>query len=129
MSSTKKCMGRLTVKKYVKNDGSCPFDEWRDELSVKDRARLDARISTIERIEGQVPATYLKKLTDAIWEIRAKGSKELRPLCVMLSADVVILVGFSKKKSQLKDNEMKIAERLAKELGNEHGTTKHWAED
>lgn len=129
MCGTKPCMAQLTIKKYVKADESCPFQEWYDGLGAKDRAAVSSKISMIEQIDGNVSENYLKKLGGDIWEIRAKGTTWHRPLCVMRKGDLIILLGVSKKAKKVKKAELQTAERLAKELNDGQGKTKYWSED
>lgn len=72
--------------------------------------RLEAKISTIEGIEGELPAEILKKYhgTNLLeLKVRAEG-KQLRPLChVLPERRIIILMGAFERDGKIPSGDLK----------------------
>lgn len=124
-------MPTWTVEKYVASNGNCPIDKWKKGLTPKDRARLDAKVESIERTADLPPNTVEKYTGTELYELKVLGDKkQLRPFGVMQPGKrFVLLSGAIEKGGLIPPADRKRAERLRKDLEKSVGRVKGYAED
>jgi hypothetical protein len=67
-------MPTWTVEKFVRANGNCPIDKWKQkDLTKKDRIRLGARIEAIERMEELPPNIIEKYKGNRAIRVKAEG--------------------------------------------------------
>jgi predicted type IV restriction endonuclease len=109
------------VKKYRGANGRCPIDEWRDSkaLTVKDQARMDALLETIEQVERIPPETVKKYETTQLYEVKIRGDrKQLRPLAVKRgkTMELILLSGAIEKGGSIPKGDIKRADNIRNNL-------------
>ncbi len=127
-------MARWKVKLYVDKSGRCPFeDDWlvSQAITVKDKAKIDARLESIESIDVDLPPKWWTRYrsSDGLWELRVTslGKKMLRPLGIRSGTrELLLFYGSVEKNNQLDRTDLKKAERLKSARENGKGTTKRW---
>lgn len=128
-------MANWEVKKYVRKDGSCPFDEWYESnaLTDKDRTAIDAKVGTVEQWGGPLlpPETWKKYQNTNLHELKVRGDrKQLRPLGVTDGQKkILILYGAIEKGNQLPKGDLKTAENLLEEYKKDIGYVKSYHEN
>ncbi len=91
-----------SIEFYRTARGSCPVEEFLDNLADKQAQKVVWALRLVERMD-RVPEQYLKKLagTEDIWEIRAQsGGNSYRLLGFYLGPVLLILTSAFLKKSQ-----------------------------
>ncbi|WP_280860673.1 type II toxin-antitoxin system RelE/ParE family toxin [Pararhodobacter sp. SW119] len=121
--------------KYVRRNGRCPVDEWRESLSERDEAKITAVVMKIESHEV-IPRDTVKKYLGAkepeLHEMKVRGDKkQLRPLCVKDTQRklVVLLFGAEKTSKNLARGDITKAENLLREMRDGNGSLKDYHED
>lgn len=127
-------MPTWTVEKYVRGNGNCPIDKWRrKDLTAKDRARLIAKVESIERVEELAPNTIEKYTGTELFEVKQKGdNKQLRPLGIIKLGAVntfLLLSGGIEKDGSIPVNDVNRAETLRNEFLRGEGSVKGYFED
>lgn len=92
----------MTFDYYVREDGTCPFEEWANRLPSKDRNKLLATIQKASEcgLAIALQQQWIKKLDKVIWEVRsAFGSNIQRVLFFKENREETYLIthGFTKK--------------------------------
>ena len=90
---------RLTVREYLRADGRSPFREWLDELDLKTRARVQARVLRFEL--GNLGDH--KSVGQGVQEARLAFGSGYRIYFGMHGSAVVLLLLGGDKGSQSKD--------------------------
>ncbi len=122
------------VYKLVKENGTCPIDDWMrsKELTEKDKAKIDSFVIAIEsHVSDRFPAEKIRKLANKVvseFKIASPG-KALRPLVLRVDhkKQIVMLIGFAKKGGVYPKGKLESAEKLAKELQEgKHDVKGYW---
>ena len=117
------------VRKFVKENGKCPFDKWRDGLTAIDQATLDDAVLALEATDIIGPETVKKYLTTDLYEFKIKGDKkQLRPLVERDNAKkvITILCG-SVKKGAIPKGDLQTAKNLlVSHLAGEGSVRDYW---
>ena len=103
------------VKKYITEDGKCPFDEWFNQLDSSLQARIDVRLDRVSL--GNFGDR--KSLEGGIFELRFQFGAGYRIYFGLKGNQIVILLVGGSKKTQSKD--IKTARRLWKAYQQENG--------
>jgi len=127
-------MATWEVYKYVRANGGCPIDDWRQSkaLTSADRAALDSKIDAIEGISGRLPPEFVKAYkTSSVCEMKVRGDKkQLRPLCVYIKGRrIVLLSGAIEKGGKLPKGDLERAEKLKIELEGGYGRIESYHQD
>jgi hypothetical protein len=92
-------MALWKVKKYRKESGECPFDDWLEsrDLTKRDRVAVRARLDQIECIEGvdKIPGDWVVGYGDTgLHRIKKRGQnrKALRVLCKRIDAEQTLVM-------------------------------------
>lgn len=122
-----------TVWKYVKDNGRCPLDEWLADKAVttKDRARLDAKIETIEGTDGDLQPEVLKLYHGTrLYELKVRADgKQLRPLCWKgEDRKIIILCGAFERDRKIPKGTLESADNLGTDLLNGKGNVRRYFE-
>jgi hypothetical protein len=129
-------MATWTVRKYVKANGRCPIDEWREskKLTAKDRGAIDGVILAIEATATNAlfpPEKFKKYHGTELYEVKAKGpGKQLRPLAEKdANGEIVLFWGSIEKDGELEGGDVAKAQNLAKDWKDGKGSVKDYWED
>ena len=111
-------MPNVQFEIYETSNGKRPFQDFLDNLSDKDAAKLLRTLQLIEEFgfEG-VPESYTSPLGDGLFEIRVRFSSNIQR-CIYfhyLKQVYVITHGFTKKSQKTPQREIEIAKRYRKE--------------
>ena len=111
-------MPNVQFEIYETSNGKRPFQDFLDNLSDKDAAKLLRTLQLIEEFgfEG-VPESYTAPLGDGLFEIRVRFSGNIQR-CIYfhyLKQVYVITHGFTKKSQKTPQREIEIAKRYRKE--------------
>src|SRR5215208_4915245 len=98
------------VRFYRTVSGACPVEEFLDSLGPKQAQKVAWVLKAVKDLP-RVPATYLKKLTAEIWEIRADFGGDAFRLLGFWDAHALIILtnGFAKKTQKTPDREIALA--------------------
>jgi hypothetical protein len=127
-------MPTWTVEKFVRANGNCPIDKWKQkDLTKKDRIRLGARIEAIERMEELPPNIIEKYKGTELFELKQRGdNKQLRPLGILKPGRIktfLLLSGGIEKDGQIPRGSLEAAESLRVEFLRGDGCAKGYFED
>jgi hypothetical protein len=126
-------MAKWRVYKYVKENDKCPFDEWYDAraLTDKDRAKLDARVNSVESLETIPPEWVKKYRTTEFYELKVKGDKkQLRPLCIKLpDKKILLMCGAVEKGGKIPKGDLTKAQNLINDYTKDLGNAQPYYED
>ncbi len=103
------------VKKYVTQEGKCPFEEWFDQLDPSLQARIDVRLDRVSL--GNFGDR--KSLDGGIFELRFQFGAGYRISFGLKGNQIVILLAGGSKKTQSKD--IRTARHLWKAYQQENG--------
>jgi hypothetical protein len=126
------------VKKYRREDGSCPVDDWMQSkfLSKEDRRSIESRVTQIEGIEGlgNIPADWVVSYGDiGLHRFKKQGpqKKALRILCVRddKTKTITFLNGVVKKDKSLPESVIREAQNLHREMNDGKGSIDDFWED
>lgn len=87
------------IKKYVTDDGICPFDEWFNQLENNIKIRIDARFT---RISLGNFGDY-KSIEEGVFELRFHFGSGYRIYYGLDGKNIVILLTGGSKKRQNRD--------------------------
>jgi phage-related protein len=98
---------------YTTERGDSPVDDFLDELDKKSRAKVAAHLSLLEEQGPHLKRPYADVVRGKIRELRIRqGSNQYRILYFFQVRDQIVLThAFSKKTQQLKETDIKLAER------------------
>lgn len=98
---------------YTTERGDSPVDDFLDELDKKSRAKVAAHLSLLEKQGPHLKRPYADVVRGKIRELRIhQGSNQYRILYFFQVRDQIVLThAFSKKTQQLKETDIKLAER------------------
>ena len=98
---------------YTTGHGDSPVDDFLDELDKKSRAKVAAHLSLLEEQGPHLKRPYADVVRGKIRELRIhQGSNQYRILYFFQVRDQIVLThAFSKKTQQLKETDIKLAER------------------
>lgn len=104
---------QFSVEYYIKQDGSCPTQEFMDALDRKMRAKLLKLQLLLEQNGNKLTEPYSKYLEDGIFELRAqRGNNIARVLYFfVVGQKIVITNGFIKKTQKTPKRELKLAKK------------------
>ena len=96
---------------YLNERGDSPIEEFLEGLSIKARAKCLAYLDQLEEHGFQLPANYIKKVGDDLWELRPEfGGTEYRFFYFALVERQLVVVHAIKKKGQkLKTKDLNLA--------------------
>ena len=98
---------------YTTESGDSPIDEFLDGLDKKSRAKIAALISLLEEQGSNLKRPYADIVRGKIRELRIHySSNQYRILYFFqMRAQIVLVHAFSKKRRQLRERDIELAER------------------
>lgn len=123
------------VKKYRRETGECPLDEWFNSrlLTKDDRRSLESRIDQIEGIEGvdKIPGDWVVGYGDTglhCIKKRGKQRKALRLLCKRdVDTQTLIVFAGDIKKDDIDPKVLNLAMKLADEFDEGKGSVEDFS--
>jgi len=128
-------MAGWKIYKYVTEKGNCPIDDWYGSkaLTAQDRAALDNRVDKIENdVDGpKLPPEWVKKYKNTqFYEFKVPSAgKALRPLCIKIQDQGIILMCGVVKKDKIKKGDLKKAANLIADYNEDKGYAKPYNEE
>lgn len=106
-------MSNWEIEYYTTRDGKCPIEEFFDNLTNEEFARLESKIRLLGELGLQLRRPHTDLLRDKIYELRAHDrKKQLRVLYFFFDGRKIIFShGIVKKSSQVPDSEIERAIR------------------
>ncbi len=119
-------MEKFSIEYYIKDDGSCPVQDFINSLDKKMRAKLLRLQLLLEQNGNTLTEPYSKHLEEGIFELRAQqGNNIARALYFfMVGQKIIITNGFIKKTQRTPKKELKLAKKYRteymKKVGKRH---------
>lgn len=95
-----------------------PVQEFIKSLNSTSKAKVARSIDLLEDIGPFLCMPHCKKITDDVFELRIRGSEEVRILYVIKQKNIYLLHAFKKKSQKIPAREIHLAEFRAKLLTN-----------
>lgn len=105
--------GEYEVLLY-KTDSQKPVEEVIRKLPKSTSAKLFRLFDLLSKYGTSVGMPYVKKVRGKLWEVRVRGTIEVRCLFVQKDSKIIILHCFKKKQSAIPTKEIVIAQRRLK---------------
>jgi phage-related protein len=108
--------GEFTIEYVELPNGRLPAREFIDSLDDKAAARIDAFIERLRVYGNRMQGKFVKKLTDDIFELRAKQFDRIFRVLFFYQPGMLIVItsGFQKKTQETPPGEIARAEQLRK---------------
>jgi phage-related protein len=108
--------GEFTIEYVELPNGRMPAREFVDSLDDKASARIDAFIERLRIYGNRMQGKFVKKLTDDIFELRAKQFDRIFRVLFFYQPGMLIVItsGFQKKTQETPPGEIISAEQLRK---------------
>lgn len=103
----------FSVEYYVKQDGSCPVEEFILSLDDKMQAKIFRSLELLEEFGNQLREPHSKQLIDGIYELRVKQSSNITRVLYFfyINKKIILTNGFIKKTQNTPERQIDIAKK------------------
>lgn len=106
-------MHNFDIDFYIKENGSCPVEQFLDSLDSKMRAKLLRTIELLQQNGNELREPYSKSLGDGIFELRVKQATDISRVLYffVVKHKIVLTNGFVKKTQRTPIKEIDLARK------------------
>lgn len=91
-----------------------PVQKFAEKLDARTYAALFKTIRLLEAEGNYLSMPYAKPVGDSLWELRVQGSAEVRVLYGFCKGSAVLVLGFKKQQSALRQRDITLAKNRLK---------------
>lgn len=110
-------MEKFEIEYYTKENGRCPFIEFRDSLETKMKAKVMRLLLMLEENGNELREPYSKHLEEGIFELRIKQGTDISRVLYFfrVGRKIIVTHGFIKKSNETPLNEIAMAKKYRKD--------------
>ena len=94
---------------FYEQGNICPVEKFIQTLQKSTQAKFLKILDLLQLYGVSIGIPYVKKINTILWEIRVRGTEEVRILFLIRQSTITILHGFRKKQNKIHAKDIKIA--------------------
>lgn len=99
----------MKIKIFETSSGQRPVDDFINQQDLSTRKKIAFRINLLERFGLHLGMPYSKKIANDLYELRVRGTVEVRIIYGFKNDFVVLLHAFKKKQDKIPAREIETA--------------------